>query len=405
MADPNGTRATATNLGSIAATGTSHSNSVGGYITTLPPVFDQEDFFSFNAPDKADYRLTFSTPNTSFGGYVGAEITTGDARSLVVGKTYIESFARSKSFEFTNYFANTKYGLETYRYILANSTPDSGKTKVDYTFTIKPINFFPDSLLVYDLKSSYRQNESISLNQLYVNDRDGWGDVNNLKMQIVDSNFDIVKNVSSSSFTKWDGGATWAKTNLNLSLDGLAPGNYTARFSASDSKLGFSDNVNRQFTIAAADPLTGMTDSVYRFYNESSGFHFYTSNTSERDSLIGNPNIGYQYEGPAFKVANSKSDSSQLPLFRFYDTAIGDHFYTTSVSERDSIISNLHQYQYEGTAFNVLGASANVGTDVHRFYNTQTGAHFYTASAAERDSVIASLPAFTYEGVAFEVAI
>lgn len=158
-------------------------------------------------------------------------------------------------------------------------------------------------------------------------------------------------------------------------------------------------------TVSAPDPLTGLSDPVYRFYNTHTGFHFYTSNTAERDTVIGNPDWGYQYEGPAFKVANTQTDPSLTPLFRFYNTAVGNHFYTVSAAERDSIISSLPQYQYEGTAFYVRGASDNIGTDVYRFYNTQTSAHFYTASAAERDSVIASLPSFVYEGAAFEVAV
>lgn len=403
MADTNGTRATATNLGSIAGAGLGWTDTIGGTEGgTFVSWYDKDDFFSFNAAaGKAEYRLTFSAPdNIFFHGYVGLELNRGGS---FVGNAFTEGFARTKSFKFTNSTANTKYDLQVYRNIL--DTTAEKKTQVLYNFDVEVINLFPDEILVYGLNSSYRQNESISLNQLYVNDRDGWGDVKNLTMQILDSSSKVVKDVSSSSFTKWSGGTTWAQTNLNLSLKDLAPGSYTARFRASDHKSASADNVDRQITITAADPLTGMTDSVYRFYNGRSGVHFYTSNTAERDSLTGNPSMGYQYEGPAFKVANSQGDSSQLPLFRFYNTAVGNHFYTTSVSERDSIVSNLPQYQYEGPAFHVLGASANVGTDMYRFFNTQTGAHFYTASAAERDSVIASLPAFNYEGAVFEVAM
>jgi hypothetical protein len=168
---------------------------------------------------------------------------------------------------------------------------------------------------------------------------------------------------------------------------------------------GAQVTVASNYRLTVSDPLTGMTAPVYRFYNSRSGVHFYTSNTAERDSLTNNPTGGYQFEGAAFKVANAQNDPGQMPLFRFYNTVVGNHFYTASTTERDSIIGNLPQYQYEGTAFYVRGASDNVGTDMYRFYNTQTGAHFYTASAAERDSVIASLPAFTYEGAVFEVAM
>lgn len=152
----------------------------------------------------------------------------------------------------------------------------------------------------------------------------------------------------------------------------------------------------------APDPLTGMNSPTFRFYERNRGFHFYTSSAAERDWIRANlPQ--YNFEGSAFNVANTKTSQDQIELYRFYNTAVGNHFFTTSAAERDQIRNTLPQYNYEGTAFYVRGASDNVGTDVYRFYNTQTGAHFFTASADERNSVINTLPMFRYEGVAFEV--
>jgi hypothetical protein len=153
------------------------------------------------------------------------------------------------------------------------------------------------------------------------------------------------------------------------------------------------------------DPLTGMDDSVYRFYNAAAGVHFYTSNVAERDNLINNA-PAYTYEGAAFNVQNELpiEGSPLTPLFRFYNTAAGNHFYTANAAERDSVIANLPQYQFEGTAFYVLGADVNLGQPMYRFFNTATGTHFYTANAAERDAVMATLPQYTFEGEVFEVA-
>lgn len=89
------------------------------------------------------------------------------------------------------------------------------------------------------------------------------------------------------------------------------------------------------------------------------------------------------------------------PVYRFFDTKTGDHFYTASTGERDSIIKNIAHYQYEGVAFET--PDDGIGTvDVFRFYNTATDAHFFTSSVGERDQVIRTLPTFQYEGVAFQ---
>jgi YD repeat-containing protein len=153
------------------------------------------------------------------------------------------------------------------------------------------------------------------------------------------------------------------------------------------------------------DPLTGMDDNIYRFYNAVTGVHFYTSNAAERDIVINNL-PGYTYEGIAGNVQNEPpvEDSLLNPLYRFYNTAVGTHFYTSNEAEKEAVMANLPQYEFEGTAFYVLGATADSGQSMYRFFNTVTGAHFYTANVAERDAVMANLPQFSYEGEAFEIA-
>src|SRR5438034_1237355 len=48
-------------------------------------------------------------------------------------------------------------------------------------------------------------------------------------------------------------------------------------------------------------------------------------------------------------------------------------------------------------------ACAADATPLYRFYNTRTGAHFYTTSAEERDHVELTWPWFTYEGIGYYV--
>jgi hypothetical protein len=140
--------------------------------------------------------------------------------------------------------------------------------------------------------------------------------------------------------------------------------------------------------------------NVYRFYN-TNGTHFYTASESEKNTIIAKwPNI-YKLEGVAYQV-NVTNAANNAPLYRFYNKQNGTHFYTASVSEKDTILSRWgYIYQLDGVAYNV---SITGGTPVYRFYNTN-GTHFYTISESEKNNVIARWPnVYRFEGVAFYVA-
>ena len=141
---------------------------------------------------------------------------------------------------------------------------------------------------------------------------------------------------------------------------------------------------------------------VFRFFNQETGTHFYTIVATERDHVIGSyPQ--FIYEGPAF-AAHAGAIPGAQPVYRFYNTKTGTHFYTNSPVERDHVISTYPQFVFEGTAYYAMPAAGpDARMPLFRFYNTTTGAHFYTMSAAERDTVLATYPQFVYEGVAFYV--
>ena len=91
------------------------------------------------------------------------------------------------------------------------------------------------------------------------------------------------------------------------------------------------------------------------------------------------------------------------PVYRFYNTETRVHFFTPDAQERDSVIANLKQFNYEGVGFHASTQDAAGLTEVYRFYNTETRTHFYTPSILERDIVQSTLPQFDYEGVGFWV--
>lgn len=141
---------------------------------------------------------------------------------------------------------------------------------------------------------------------------------------------------------------------------------------------------------------------VYRFFNQRSGEHFYTSAPLERNNIIYQlPD--FNYEGIAMTIP---SGGSTQAVYRFYRRDTGTHFYTANAAERDSIISNLNDvYAYEGAAFNASSTPFGTATQaVYRFYDASRGVHFFTAYDSERDAVLANLPNYSYEGIAYYAA-
>jgi hypothetical protein len=143
---------------------------------------------------------------------------------------------------------------------------------------------------------------------------------------------------------------------------------------------------------------------VYRFYNTRVGSHFYTISADERDQVIARWPTIYTYEGVAYSVPSDPTTQT-TPVYRFYNRRAGSHFYTISADERDQVIARWPAiYTYEGVAYSVPSDPTTQTTPVYRFYNRRAGSHFYTISADERDQVIARWPTiYTYEGVAYSV--
>ena len=141
---------------------------------------------------------------------------------------------------------------------------------------------------------------------------------------------------------------------------------------------------------------------VFRFFNTATGTHFYTIVAAERDHVL-SAYPQFTYEGPAF-AAYVQAEAGAQPVFRFFNTISGTHFYTNKAVERDYVLATWPQFAFEGPAYYAMSdAGADGRIELFRFFNTKTGAHFYTTSTTERDQVLSTLPQFTYEGVAFYV--
>lgn len=122
---------------------------------------------------------------------------------------------------------------------------------------------------------------------------------------------------------------------------------------------------------------------MYRLYNPNSGEHFYTSSIVERDNVR---DAGWNYEGKGW----SAPTSSSTPVYRLYSGT--DHHYTTSAYERDELIKA--GWRDEGIGWYSDDAK---GVTLYRQFNpnvnpnaetNNSGSHNYTTSRGEHDSLV-----------------
>jgi subtilisin family serine protease len=147
---------------------------------------------------------------------------------------------------------------------------------------------------------------------------------------------------------------------------------------------------------------------IYRFFNYLNGSHFYTNKQSERDKLLNDLDtyFMYEYEGDKFSVV-PEDELDSTPVYRFFNSTNGAHFYTISLDERDKILNEpeFESYEYEGIKFYVYKISGSGRKAVYRFFNTSNGSHLYTTSTSERDKILndSFYDFFEYEGIKFYV--
>lgn len=152
---------------------------------------------------------------------------------------------------------------------------------------------------------------------------------------------------------------------------------------------------------------TGDT-TVYRFFDPTSGAHFYTVDEVEKN-FVQETLDNYTFEGESYQTvdpligAQGESDSESVSeeVYRFFNSTTGVHLYTTSEVERDSIIENLANFSYEGVKFYAHETEVEGSMPIYRFYEPSLGVHFYTPSEVEKDSVIENLDNYNYEGIAY----
>ena len=154
---------------------------------------------------------------------------------------------------------------------------------------------------------------------------------------------------------------------------------------------------------AAAAPVTAQSVGlpVFRFFDPANGQHFFTDNTSETQQITATrPDM--VSEGTGFRsVDPSSGDANAAPVYRFFDTKTGDHFFTANTQEKNAVLQTRPDMSYEGIGFYEHTTAQAGDAAVYRYFQPATGGHFYTQSAAEMQAIGVTRPDLVSEGIAF----
>ncbi len=187
----------------------------------------------------------------------------------------------------------------------------------------------------------------------------------------------------------------------NLRWEDLPRHGLTHPYSTAETNEAIGFYANRAAALESRLAV-GDEGSVYRFFDTQKGSHFFTASVTERDT-IARTLPQYRYEGEAFDAA-TRSGPGTVEVYRFFNRETGTHFFTADANERDQVLTTLRSFDYEGVAYRGYASSeGGVHEELYRFYDTRTNTHFYTISETERDTIAATLPNYRYEGVAYYV--
>ena len=96
---------------------------------------------------------------------------------------------------------------------------------------------------------------------------------------------------------------------------------------------------------------------------------------------------------------NDEFVTGTIPIYRFFNENSGGHLFTSFEAEKDYLL-NESGFIFEGVGFRAFARDTASTVAVHRFFNKETGGHFFTASELEKDAII-EFPQLRYEGRGF----
>ena len=137
--------------------------------------------------------------------------------------------------------------------------------------------------------------------------------------------------------------------------------------------IGVIGTVSAQASAASSKP-------VYRLYNHNTGEHFYTESAYEKQSL---KRSGWNDEGLGWNSATSGK-----AVYRVYNPNVGggDHYYTMSKYEAQNLVNKGWRWDNNGKAAFYSGGSVNLYVAYNPY--AYSGSHNYTTSNFEQNSLL-----------------
>lgn len=127
--------------------------------------------------------------------------------------------------------------------------------------------------------------------------------------------------------------------------------------------------------------------AMFRFFDTASGTHFLTSDALEAAD-VQRTRTDLVAEANGFGSV-TQSDPNATAVYRFFDKIDGTHFLTASASESQTAQQTRPDLVYEPSSTSYEHAAQQAGdVPVYRFFDTKLGTHFYTGSQAEYQGIV-----------------
>jgi subtilisin family serine protease len=120
------------------------------------------------------------------------------------------------------------------------------------------------------------------------------------------------------------------------------------------------------------------TVPLYRYWNPSVTDHFYTTNFNE----LGWVGSGWEF-GWIEAYIYPTQVSGTVPLYQYWNPTVGDHFYTTNYSE---LGAGAYGWTYERIDGYIYPSQQAGTVPLHQYWNASVGDHFYTTNLEELGS-------------------
>ena len=120
------------------------------------------------------------------------------------------------------------------------------------------------------------------------------------------------------------------------------------------------------------------TVPLYRYWNPNVTDHFYTGDFNE----LGWVGSGWEF-GWIEAYMYPTQESGTVPLYQYWNPTVGDHFYTTNYNE---LGAGAYGWSYNRIVGYIYPSQQTGTVPLHQYWNASVGDHFYTTNLEELGS-------------------